>query len=139
MSGPAATLSSPAAHRDRSPEGRQAARAKKAERERRIVNLINHGVSFAAIAEREGLSYSRARALVREILARRQPRPPAEFIAAEVARLNAELFVVYGSMRDDRSGANLDAVGRVAKIVRALDLYHGFSPSRARRPSATRP
>ena len=63
------------------------------------------------------------RALVSEILARRMPEPPAEFLALQVSRLNEALLVAYSAM----SGGNLGAVDRVVKIVRELDRYHGFS------------
>ncbi len=62
------------------------------------------------------------RALVSEILARRMPEPPAEFLALQVSRLNEAPLVAYGAM----SGANLRAVDRVVRIVRELDRYHGF-------------
>jgi hypothetical protein len=68
------------------------------------------------------------RALVSEILARRMPEPPAEFVALQVSRLNEALLVAYSAM----SGANLRAVDRVVKIVRELDRYHGFSPAHRR-------
>src|SRR5271166_2228512 len=68
------------------------------------------------------------RALVREILARRMPEPPAEFVALQVNRLNEALLVAHGAM----SGANLGAVDRVVKIVRELDRYHGFFESQRR-------
>ncbi len=74
------------------------------------------------------------RALVREILARRMPEPPAEFVALQVSRLNEALLVAYNAM----SGANLGAVDRVVRIVRELDRYHGFSPQSAA-PFQTRP
>src|SRR5271169_6704813 len=62
------------------------------------------------------------RAFVREILARRMPAPPAEFLAMQVSRLSEALLVSYSAM----SGANLRAVDHVVKIVRELDRYHGF-------------
>jgi hypothetical protein len=62
------------------------------------------------------------RAVVSEILARRMPQPPAEFLALQVSRLNEALIVAYGAM----SGMDLRAVDRVVKIVRELDRYHGF-------------
>src|SRR5271166_5353527 len=68
------------------------------------------------------------RALVREILARRMPEPPAEFVALQVNRLNEALLVAHGAMW----GANLGAVDRVVKIVRELDRYHGFFESQRR-------
>ena len=75
------------------------------------------------------------RAIVREILARRMPEPPAEFVALQVSRLNEALLVAYGAM----SGANLSAVDRVVKIVRELDRYHGFvSVERRSLPEAPR-
>ena len=115
-------LSPPAAPRDRSIEARRAARLAKFKRERRILDLLNRGVSVAEIAAQEGVTEKSMRALVREILARRMPEPPAEFVALQVSRLNEALLVAYGAM----SGANLGAVDRVVKIVRELDRYHGF-------------
>ena len=112
----------PAQVRDRSIEARRAARLAKAQRERRIVDLLNRGVTVAEIAAREEVTEKRMRALVSEILARRMPEPPAEFLALQVSRLNEALLVAYSAM----SGANLRAVDRVVKIVRELDRYHGF-------------
>ncbi len=114
--------SPPSAPRNRSTDARRAARRAKAEREMRIVRLLNGGVSIAEIAAREGVATKRTRALVQEILARRAPRPPAEFLALQVSRLNEALFVSYNAM----SGLNLQAVDRVVKIARELDRYHGF-------------
>ncbi len=108
--------------RDRSIEARRTARLKKFKRERRILDLLNRGVSVAEIAAREGVREKGMRAIVRDILARRMPEPPAEFVALQVSRLNEALLVAYGAM----SGANLGAVDRVVKIVRELDRYHGF-------------
>jgi len=118
----------PAPLRDRSIEARRAARQAKARRERRIVDLLNRGVSVAEIAAREEVTEKRMRSVVSEILARRMPEPPAEFLALQVSRLSEALLVAYSAM----SGANLRAVDRVVKIVRELDRYHGFSASRSR-------
>ena len=112
----------PAVRRDRL-EARRAARQAKASRERRIVECLNRGVSVAEIAEREDVGEKRMRALVRDILARRMPQPPAQFIATQVNRLEEALRVSFDAM----SGANLQAVDRVVKIVRELDRYHGFA------------
>jgi hypothetical protein len=108
--------------RDRSAEARRAARQAKASRERRIITSLNRGVSVAVIAEWEDVSEKRMRALVRDILARRMPEPPAQFLAMQVSRLNEALRVSFDAM----SGANFQAVDRVVKIVRELDRYHGF-------------
>ena len=62
------------------------------------------------------------RAIVREILARRMPGAPEEFVALQISRLNEALLVAYSAM----SGQNLRAVDRVATIVREFDRYHGF-------------
>ena len=118
-----ASVETAAAARKRSIEARRAARLEKARREGRIVDLLNRGVSVAEIAARQGVTEKRMRALVSEILARRMPEPPAEFLALQVSRLNEALLVAYGAM----SGGNLGAVDRVVKIVRELDRYHGFS------------
>jgi hypothetical protein len=88
-----------------------------------IVGLLNRGVSIAEIADREGVSERGMRKYVRSVLARRAPQPPEEFLALQVSRLNEALLVAYGAM----SGANLQAVDRVVKIVRELDRYHGFA------------
>src|SRR5208337_65113 len=113
---------------------RRAARLEKAKRERLIVDLLNCGVAVAEIAARLGVTEKRMRALISEILARRMPEPPAEFVALQVSRLNEALLVAYSAM----SGANLRAVDRVVKIVRELDRYHGFSATRRRVPDPPR-
>ncbi len=98
-----ASVETVAAAPKRSIEARRAARLEKARREGRIVDLLNRGVSVAEIASRQGVTEKRMRALVSEILARRMPEPPAEFLALQVSRLNEPLLVVYGAM----SGATL--------------------------------
>jgi len=109
--------------RDRSPAARNAARRRKAERETRIVGLLNRGVSVAEIASQERVTDRGMRKYVRGLLARRAPQPPAEFLALQVSRLNEALLVAYSAM----SGMNLQAVDRVVTIVRELDRYHGFA------------
>ena len=101
----------------------RAARLAKFERERLIVDYLNRGVSVPEIAAHVGVSEKRMRAIIREILARRMPAPPEEFVAIQVSRLNEALLVAYSAM----SGMNLKAVDRVVKIVRELDRYHGFA------------
>jgi len=83
---------------------------------------LNRGVSVAVIAEWEDVGEKRMRTLVRDILARRMPEPPTQFLATQVSRLNEALLVSFDAM----SGSNLQAVDRVVKIVRELDRYHGF-------------
>jgi hypothetical protein len=129
------TLSPPSVPRKRSIAARRAARRKKADREKRIIAMLNAGVSVAEIASREGVTVKHLRALVQEILVRRMPQPPAEFLAVQVNRLNEALLVSYSAM----SRANLQAVDRVVKIVRELDRYHGFvAVERGPRPAASR-
>ena len=110
----------------------------KFKREQLIVDYLNRGVSVAEIAARFGVGEKRMRAIVREILARRMPHPPEEFVAIQVSRLNEALLVAYSAM----SGPNLKAVDRVVKIVRELDRYHGFAataPPDAGERSSSRP
>ena len=114
-----------AAPRDRSVAARRAARLRKAGREAGIVDLLNGGASIPELAAREGLTEHSMRSLVRKILSKRMPAPPAEFVAIQVSRLHEALLVSYSAM----SGANLKAVDRVVRIVRELDRYHGFAPS----------
>jgi hypothetical protein len=125
----------PAARRDRSIPARGKVGQGKADRERRIVNFLNVGVSVAEIAAREGVTLKRMRNLVRESLAARLPQPPAEFLALQVSRLNEALLVSYTAMRNSIAGTNFEAVDRVIRIVRELDRYHGLSS----RESASRP
>ena len=113
----------PAAPADPSSEAR-AARLATFKREQLVVDYLNCGVSVAEIAARVGVGEKRMRAIVREILARRMPHPPEEFVAIQVSRLNEALLIAFNAM----SGANLKAVDRVVKIVRELDRYHGFFP-----------
>jgi DNA-binding CsgD family transcriptional regulator len=131
----AAGTAPPPARRNRSVRARHEARLVKSRRERRIVDLLNCGRPVAEIAERENVTEKRMRALIREILARRAPQPPAEFLAQQVSRLHEALLVSYSAM----SGGNLQAVDRVVKIVRELDRYHGFAAAGHRRlPDAPR-
>ncbi len=132
MNEPPDARSAPARPRDRSAEARSSARAKKAERETRIVGLLNRGVSMAEIAARESVSVNRMRKVVRGALERRMPQPPAEYVALQVNRLNEALLVSYGSMYNPESGANFEAIDSVVKIVREMDRYHGFFPASQR-------
>ena len=70
-----------------------------------------------------------------EILARRRPAAPEDFVALQVSRLNEALLVAYGAM----SAENLRAVGLVVKIVRELDRYHGFAAAGRRAGRDPRP
>jgi hypothetical protein len=106
---------------------RRATQAQKAEREQRVVSLLNRGVSIPEIAAQQGLSLKRMRNVVREILAKRMPQPPAEFLALQISRLNEALLVTYSVMHRSAAGTNFQAVDRVVKIVRELDRYHGFA------------
>ncbi len=127
---PASVALHPAAKpRDRSIAARRAARRARFERERLIVDYLNRGVSVAEIAERIGVTEKRARAVVKDILARRMPAAPEDFAALQVSRLNEALLVAYGAM----SNQNLRAVALVVRIVRELDRYHGFTAA-DRRP-----
>jgi DNA-binding NarL/FixJ family response regulator len=76
----------PAVRRNRSAAARRAARLRKVTREARIIGLLNRGVSVVEIAAREGLSLKRMRNLVREILAKPMPQPPAEFLSLQISR-----------------------------------------------------
>lgn len=118
--------------RDRSAEARKAGRVKKAERETRIVGLLNRGVSMAEIAAGERVSVNRMRKVVRGALERRMPKAPAEYVALQVNRLNEALLVSYGSMYNPETGANFEAIDSVVNIVREMDRYHGFFPASQR-------
>ena len=111
--------------RDRSVEARREARLKKDARERRIIGMLNRGVSIAEIAAREGVTLRRMQIVVKNILARRAPPAPSEYLALQVSRLNEAMMVAYGSM----AGGNLMAVDRVVRLVKEMDRYHGFCPS----------
>ena len=115
-----------AVRRDRSIEARREARRKKHVRERRIVDLLNRGVSMAELAAREGVTLRRMQILVKTILARRCPAAPAEYLALQMSRLNEAMIVAYVAM----SNGNLNAVDLVVRLVREMDRYHGFFPGR---------
>ncbi len=111
----------------------RAARLTKFKREQLVVDYLNRGVSVAEIAARVGVGEKRMRAVIREILARRMPAPPEEFVAIQVSRLNEALLVAFSAM----SPTNLKAVGQVVKIVRELDRYGGAFAAEWRRPEAS--
>ncbi len=115
------------------PTDARASRLAKLKREQLIVDYLNRGVSVAEIAARIGVGEKRTRALMREILARRMPHPPMEFVAIQVNRLNEALLVAYSAM----SPANLKAVDQVVKIVRELDRYGGAFAGEWARPEAS--
>ena len=73
------------------------------------------------------------RAVIREILARRMPHPPEEFVAIQVSRLNEALLVAFSAM----APTNLKAVDQVVKIVRELDRYGGAFAAEWARPEAS--
>ena len=121
--------------RDRSIEATRAARLKKFERERLVIDYLNRGVSVAEIAVRLNVTEKRMRAIVREALAAHVPGPPEEFVALQISRLNEALLVAYSAM----SVRNLKAVAQVVSIVRELDRYHGFFPAEQRSRDGSRP
>ena len=124
-----AALEPPPTRRDRSVEARKATRLKKGVRDGRIVDILNRGVSMPELATREGVTtLRRMQILVRNILAKRTPQPPTEYLALQVNRLNEAMIVAFGAM----AGGNLKAVDRVVRIVGEMDRYHGFFPRRAR-------
>ena len=116
------------------PAPTRAARLAKFKREQLIVDFLNRGVSVAAIAAEIGVGEKRMRAIIREILARRMPHPPEEFVAIQVSRLNEAMLIAFSAM----SPSNLKAVDRVVKIVRELDRYGGAFAAAWRRPEASR-
>ena len=116
------------------PTDARAARLKTFWREQRIVEYLNRGVSVAEIAAQVGVGEKRLRAVIREILARRMPHPPEEFVAIQMSRLNEALLVAFSAM----SPTNLKAVDQVVKIVRELDRYGGAFAAEWARPAASR-
>ena len=116
------------------PTEARAARLKKFAREQLIVDYLNRGVSVAEIAARIGIGEKRTRAVMRDILARRMPHPPREFVAIQVSRLNEAMLVAFSAM----SPTNLKAVAQVVKIVRELDRYGGAFAAEWARPEAPR-
>ncbi len=110
-----------------------AARLAKFKREQLIVDYLNRGVSVVEIAARIGVGEKRMRAIIREILARRLPQPPMEFVAIQTSRLNEALLVAFSAM----SPTNLKAVDQVVKIVRELDRYGGAFAAEWARPETT--
>ncbi len=124
----------PPTRRQKAAEARRKARLKKDAREKWIIDKLNRGMSVVELAARQGVTLRRMQILVREILARRAPSPPAEYLALQVNRLNEAMIVAYGSM----AGGNLKAVAQVVRIVSEMDRYHGFFPRRAKAPGSRR-
>jgi hypothetical protein len=121
------TVTHPApARRDRSIVApRREARRQKGARERRIIDLLNRGVSIAELAASEGVTLRRMQILVKTILARHAPPAPAEYLALQISRLNQAMFVASGEM----SKGNLKAVELVMRLASEMDRYHGFFPN----------
>lgn len=118
---------------------RLAAQARRSERAARIIGRLNRGASVADIAAEEGVSLKRMRNCLCEILAEREPQPPAAAVA-QAKRLNEALRDALDAMRDPMTGANLKAIDQVLSIVRALDLVNGFdAPSLRRRARRSLP
>ncbi|MBV8104268.1 MAG: hypothetical protein JO223_06530 [Hyphomicrobiales bacterium] len=124
----------PPTRREKLADARRKARLEREAREKRIIDGLNRGMSVAELTAREGVTRRRMQILVRDILARRAPSPPAEYLARQVNRLNEAMIVAYGSM----AGGNLKAVDRVVRIVGEMDRYHGFFPRRAKAPDRRR-
>ena len=118
--------------RNRSIDARRAARAAKARREQRIMAFLVKGVSVAELAGREGLSERRRRAIVQDILSRRMPEPPAEFLALQVARLNearSSPMARWGTETSRRSNASSGSCASSTAIM-------GSPPRSRRAPTA---
>ena len=115
------------------PADPRAARLAKFKREQRIVEYLNRGVAVVEIAAQIGVSEKRMHAIVRDILDRRMPHPPKEFVAIQASRLaNEALLVAYSAM----SMTNLGAVDRRRQDrARARPLSWAF---RRRRPAPLR-
>ena len=133
MSDPRAAL--PAAPRNKELGESRAARLEKYERERLIVECLNHGLTVSDIAAQFDVSEKRMRAIIREILASRMPAPPEEFVATQVSRLNEALLAAHGA----KTELTLKKVDRVLRIMRELDFYHGFGTARGRRSRSVPP
>ena len=129
----APVAAAPNARSARRRRGARSARLKRFEREQVVVDYLNRGVSVVEITARIGVGEKRMRAVIRDILARRMPHPPAEFVAIQVSRLNEALLVAYSAM----SPTNLKAVDEVVKIVRELDRYGGAFVAEWARPEAS--
>src|SRR5271166_6410620 len=78
----------PPTRRQKAAEARRKARLKRNAREKWIIDKLNRGMSVVELTARQGVTLRRMQILVREILARRAPSPPAEYLALQVNRLN---------------------------------------------------
>jgi len=87
---------------------------------------------MAELARREGVTRRRVQILLKTILARRGPQPPAEYLTRETSRLNEAMGLAYGAMAD----GELDAVDRLVGLVKEMDRFQGFFPGPRRRKNA---
>ena len=92
-----------------------------------VVGRVNAGrrgfldeMGRKGIALREGLSMSRTRELLREVLARRAPQPPTQFLATQAARLNEALQIAFDAMVDDGSVVDASTILAVGLARRRL-------------------
>ena len=100
-----------------------------------IVDYLNRGVSVAEIAARIDVGEKRMRAIIREILARRMPAPPEDFVAIQLSRLNEALLVAYSAMsRDQPQGGRPGGQdrARARPLSRILPAQDAAGPSRAK-------
>jgi len=97
-------------------------------------NLLNAGVSIDEIAAQDRVTLKRMRNLVREVLARRMPRPPADFRRGRMSRLNEAPLVPISAM----AGANLAAVDRVAELCANSTAITDPFPAMSRRGPMSR-
>ena len=106
----------------------QAARTAEASRRQRVASLLCAGLTVAEIARSEGVTERRMRAIVEDILKPPAPRPPAEFLALQILRLNEAMIVAYGAM----ANGDVEAVDYVLTIGRELERYHGYAAEETR-------
>ena len=111
------------------PPRRFAPRRATADRRLRILERLT-GLTVAHIARVEGLTVTRIRQIIAEMLESREIDPPAGFVQLQIARLSEAMIVARTMMME----GDLHAMDRLIKLTGELDRYHGFAQAQISAP-----
>jgi hypothetical protein len=116
------------------PARRVAPRRATADRRLRILERLTTGPTGTRIARAEGLTVTRIRRIIAQMLESREIDPPAGFVQIQIARLSEAMIV--GRTMTSRA---MRAMDRLMKPTGELDRYHGFGKPPVSLPSVGSP
>jgi hypothetical protein len=117
------------------PARRVAPRRATADRRLRILERLTTGLTVSHIAREEGLTVTRIRQILADMLDSREIDPPAGFVQIQIARLSEAMIVARTMMME----GDLQAMDRLIKLMRELDRYHGFGKAPISLPPESSP